>query len=659
MFVYSEKELEKIIYALTLQDRHKKRHKWLLKGFEKINSRPNSLLNYWKNRLSKNNAKDIQMYNEVLTRYNKYKKASPGETLTPEIELERLISHKKIVDEWVEFGERIATEKEIDFRKKICQGCKYWDSQALKGNGKCKKCGCPTLAKIRLANESCPEGYWKSIKDGMLIVIPVSRHDSKLIEDFCDIVSLFSPYKKHNLLVVSRPSDKGYADIVFERLNSCFKESSIHIFADEGPHGWPHGPNFYWYQTIVYLKSINNPLPWFWMELDVTPIQEGWIDSLEEEYKNLGKPCLGVIQRADNILTHLAGTAIYPPNIDLICDSWKSVIETDIAFDMWCSAELVPLCAESKLIQHNFRTEDYRCTNLGMKGIDKNFRPNGDRFDNVIRPETAVVHGCNDGSLARLLLNKVKIDKNESDNEELAILDKTKIKIYTYQENINDKDQCKIIDLWKKSWERQGFEAVVLNKSHAEAHPYYQEFIKNLEKLHLKIMEKPISNAGLDSYLRWLAFSIQEEELFYVSDYDLINNKFKKALPIDKLHFMDADCPRLASGTPKQFKDLCYAFIKVTQQRAEALSGNVKPHYHDQQFLTYNFMPNLSPASDRFIEQYNVKMTRDKTRIADKFNENIKVFELIHFSYSFCKKYNPNMSKIEIVKRICQEKLDL
>lgn len=240
----------------------------------------------------------------------------------------------------------------------------------------------------------------------MLVIVPVSSHDAPLSRDFCNIINFFSPYA-HDLLVVSRPSDRAHAENVFQKISACFKKSSLYLFPVDGPSGWPEGPNFYWVETITYLKSKDNRTPWFWMELDTTPIDEGWLDALEDEYQHSRKDCLGVLQKnfASNS-RHLVGVAVYPARLDLICDSWKSCMAVNIAFDFWCQGELVPRSAQSNVLFHFFRTEDYRCTNLGLRGIDKTARPYGVRYDGVVPRNAMIVHGCIDGSLARLILNE-------------------------------------------------------------------------------------------------------------------------------------------------------------------------------------------------------------------------------------------------------------
>lgn len=47
-------------------------------------------------------------------------------------------------------------------RESTCRACPEWDAQALKGTGRCKKCGCSTWAKLRMATERCPIGKWET-----------------------------------------------------------------------------------------------------------------------------------------------------------------------------------------------------------------------------------------------------------------------------------------------------------------------------------------------------------------------------------------------------------------------------------------------------------------------------------------------------------------
>ena len=48
-------------------------------------------------------------------------------------------------------------------REATCRACPEWDASALNNTGRCRKCGCSTWAKLRMATEKCPLGKWQSI----------------------------------------------------------------------------------------------------------------------------------------------------------------------------------------------------------------------------------------------------------------------------------------------------------------------------------------------------------------------------------------------------------------------------------------------------------------------------------------------------------------
>ena len=253
----------------------------------------------------------------------------------------------------------------------------------------------------------------------MLIVLPVSKNDfnSPLnVFGFVSCVKHFAPYKNHELLVVTRPQDVPYAKTIYKNVGEHFEKKTLHVFSEDGPTGWPDGPNFYWKKTIEYLKWNDNKLPWLWMELDLIPVKPLWADLLEAEYNKHGKPCLGTLQNTTtvtsdmlriNIGRHLQGTAIYPPRLDEICSVWEYVDRLPKAFDVVCQWEIVPNTADTKLIQQGFRTINYKIYHdpFMIKGED-----NGDlngviAYDEPLHTEAVVHHGCKDTSLADIVVS--------------------------------------------------------------------------------------------------------------------------------------------------------------------------------------------------------------------------------------------------------------
>lgn len=48
-------------------------------------------------------------------------------------------------------------------REATCRACPEWDAAALNNTGRCRKCGCSTWAKLRMATERCPIGKWEAV----------------------------------------------------------------------------------------------------------------------------------------------------------------------------------------------------------------------------------------------------------------------------------------------------------------------------------------------------------------------------------------------------------------------------------------------------------------------------------------------------------------
>ena len=193
------------------------------------------------------------------------------------------------------------------------------------------------------------------------------------------------------------------------------------------------------------------------------------------------------------------------------------------------------------------------------------------------------------------------------------------MKIYTYYDNINFSDQEELIDLWKLSWSRRGFDPVVLSLSSAQSHPYYDEFINKIKHIVKYTTGKDCSPYGLSCWVRWMAYATQEEEKFYVSDYDAINLNFNPTTPNDKLHLMDDCCPFMASGTPSQFEKLCHMFVGVSMNRLDVLKGLVTVD-HDQEFFAYNLQQQFNKNTNDLLNEYNILMTRNRMEIGNSFD---------------------------------------
>jgi hypothetical protein len=81
---------------------------------------------------------------------------------------QKLKNRKIVLTEFVQssarfarFGFSTTPPKILADREAACRACPEWDSQALNATGRCRKCGCSTWAKLRMATERCPLGKWE------------------------------------------------------------------------------------------------------------------------------------------------------------------------------------------------------------------------------------------------------------------------------------------------------------------------------------------------------------------------------------------------------------------------------------------------------------------------------------------------------------------
>jgi hypothetical protein len=215
----------------------------------------------------------------------------------------------------------------------------------------------------------------------------------------------------------------------------------------------------------------------------------------------------------------------------------------------------------------------------------------------------------------------------------------SKLKVYTYYEKINIAFENSWLSLWQRSWEDKGFEAIVLTKEDVEHHPYYSEFVSSLQILHMQITGKPLAAYGLACWLRWLAYSGEAHEKFYVCDYDVINHRFETLEPSEELRLLDDDCPCIVSGTPSQFYELCKNFVSLTTKHLEDFKKLYKElqfvHFHDQEFFTIN----------EHLKILDIKMSRERLDfLSTPTAPNFWVRSLVHYNHNctsaFCQKIN-------------------
>lgn len=228
------------------------------------------------------------------------------------------------------------------------------------------------------------------------------------------------------------------------------------------------------------------------------------------------------------------------------------------------------------------------------------------------------------------------------------------MKIYTYYQDINFNEQNELIDLWKISWSRHGYDPIVLNLEDAKKHAYFNTLDTEMRRIYKEIIGTDITEYGMSCWFRWLAYATQQEEFFYVSDYDAINVNFPITKPREKLNLLDGVCPFFASGTPTQFEILCKAFVEVSNERIEILKQQAN-YYHDQDFVLYNLFPENNPNHQRVKDKYNILISQDRSKFGGKdIRADLLVYHVSHYMSEISSNLPEykNYSRAEIVKSL-------
>lgn len=146
-----------------------------------------------------------------------------------------------------------------------------------------------------------------------------------------------------------------------------------------------------------------------------------------------------------------------------------------------------------------------------------------------------------------------------------------KPKIYSYYESIQtlpQEEQFARANWWKTSWEKNGWECVMLNRSHATASHMNQKFMAKLMKMtfDLPMDYQHIFPNITARYSRWSALHAAGGG--WMSDYDVFNIDFT---PHDAVKFEST--LNIVSGKP------CYLFFATREHCAAVINKFIQEDF--------------------------------------------------------------------------------
>lgn len=392
----------------------------------------------------------------------------------------------------------------------------------------------------------------------MLIVIPFCHKDAKAAVKLLEwIYELDGQSTRHRCLAVGA---KGIAEELALSVESAAKKAyataKMVRTTVQDERGWPQSCNTLFTCTASYIHDTLKCSFW-WNEADCIPLKPGWLDALEQEYIVSKKPFMGSV--VTKPCTHLTGCAMYPFDIGFYNHKLLGT-QNPIAWDCIAPELTLQHTHHTKLFQH--------CWDDPATGKVATF-PTLDSLQ-MIRPEAVVFHRNKDLTLIDRLMEK-------SSSQTIATVEDVsgRPEVYTYFENINRPNELELIQEWKASWIKHGWNPIVLGDGDFQNARGTKQFMDRISKLPT-INSKEYEAA---CYKRWLAMSLHGGLMV---DYDVLNYGFTPDKAIKNhgsLVFYEDKIPSAVLGSARQFKLMVEAIESYKPCGEDSING--KPHVSD------------------------------------------------------------------------------
>lgn len=149
---------------------------------------------------------------------------------------------------------------------------------------------------------------------------------------------------------------------------------------------------------------------------------------------------------------------------------------------------------------------------------------------------------------------------------------------------LSTEDETRLIMLWKRAWEKAGFEPIVLNEFIARQSPLFEAMKSRITNKELPSVNP--ENYDFHCYARWLAMAEVGGGL--MSDYDVMpygwTIKDKDTVP-EALTTFQGHTPCLVAGVKKAYLRAIKGFLEYQLTLRDMEGG--KPHISDMHILLH------------------------------------------------------------------------
>lgn len=277
----------------------------------------------------------------------------------------------------------------------------------------------------------------------ILIVFPYSAKDQDQAVRLAEWIRELGQNKSHRVLIVrDRRCDLEHDRVIRAALEQSFAAAETLTVNDDAYDSWPESANTMFRNAAKHIEFTSKE-PFLWLEPDVAPLKEGWLDAIVAEYASCGKPFMGDRVEVEGVPLHMSGVAVYPGIMSNFAG--LAYLAQDIAWDVAAAAQIVPQAHFTSLIEHSWKrdpvTKEYSHVTFA----------NWEQVEREIAPDTVLYHASKDGSLIRLLRER----KNNLPVSRMMDLDAGKMADDGPKADIGhaDGEQLAVCDIFVKSWE--------------------------------------------------------------------------------------------------------------------------------------------------------------------------------------------------------------
>jgi hypothetical protein len=251
----------------------------------------------------------------------------------------------------------------------------------------------------------------------MLLVIPVTVADQHLAKPLLSLMVKLGGVRPHKILFEFSQTVPGEMRKEIEELGAQCGQTFSRELKTTDERGWPRSANSIFSETALHVFEDRSygEASWYFFELDNTPMCRDWVQKLQDEYNLAKMPCMGVINRTmrgsgelrKQAGSHLVGTAIYPVDFWTRVKLCRHINSLPDPWDVALQWEVAPISHPTDLIQHSWGTHKYAKKGARIECKPVTDRPGNDEYANPVSPRAVVVHGCKDGSLAKIVEDKL------------------------------------------------------------------------------------------------------------------------------------------------------------------------------------------------------------------------------------------------------------